>query len=72
MGKCMGVDALISVDSHPRCLDPADHDLASRLDVDVLDRDLQLALAALAVQRRNIAGRSFRRPTRDERDERST
>ena len=40
--------------------------------VDGLDRDLLLALAAVAVQRRNIAGPSFRRPTRDETDQRPT
>ena len=47
-----GVDPLISLRSPPPGgLDHADDRLPARMDVDVLDRDLLLALAAVAVER---------------------
>jgi hypothetical protein len=56
------VDPLTSGRTLPLGLDIADDGLATGIDVDMLDRDLLLDLAAVAVQRRNIAGPIFSSP----------
>ena len=51
MGNALhGVVPLISMRPHPPGLDVADDGLAAFVDVDVLDRDLLLALAAVAIE----------------------
>ena len=52
-----GVDPPISVDPLPRGLDHANDSLTARMHVDVLDRDLLLALAAMSVERIELASR---------------
>ncbi|WP_305798587.1 hypothetical protein [Tropicimonas sp. IMCC6043] len=48
---CMGLFLDLAVIPSPRSLHCADHGLAAGVDVDMLDRDLLLALAAMLVQR---------------------
>jgi hypothetical protein len=45
------VDPLVSVDPLPRGLNHAHHRLAASMHMDMLDRDLLLTLASMAVER---------------------
>jgi hypothetical protein len=48
---CMGLILRFPAIPTPRGLDRADHRLPARVDVNVLDSDLLLALAAMAIER---------------------
>jgi hypothetical protein len=50
MGNCMGLILLFCVAPTPRRFDNANHGLPARMDVDVFDRGLLLALAAVSVE----------------------
>jgi hypothetical protein len=50
MGKCMGLTLCFRCEPSPPALDVPDDGLAAFVNVDVLDRDLLLAFAAVAIE----------------------
>jgi hypothetical protein len=57
---CMGLILRYRLNPSPRRLNHTDHGLPAGMNVNVLDRDLLLALAAVAIEcRRAFAPRSF-------------